>query len=325
MKEVILPALRVTPSDYASIEAAIMKVLTREMYAPLMRAIAGKKKKLKNDNATPLIKAIRDRTIVFYRGVFSGTFDSKISKELRALGATWDKRSKVFRLHTSKLPMEIRSEVFASYGYFQKKMEKVEKVLTQILPAKIAEKINVTDIFEKELWKVDQSVEKTLQNIAVTPRLTPERAQKIAMEWQENLERSIKGFTEARTKKLREEVLAHAFSGGRYDTLIERIQKEYGIAERRAKFIARQETSLLMNKFKETRYVEAGSSEYDWQCVIGSPKHPVRPRHKELNGTRQRWDSPPVTTEPGQPQRRNHPGEDYNCRCTARPVVRLKA
>jgi hypothetical protein len=44
----------------------------------------------------------------------------------------------------------------------------------------------------------------------------------------------------------------------------------------------------------------------------------VRERHAELDGERFRWDDPPVTNEDGD---ENHPGEDYQCRCTAYPVL----
>lgn len=40
--------------------------------------------------------------------------------------------------------------------------------------------------------------------------------------------------------------------------------------------------------------------------------------HQELDGTEQSWDDPPVTNEDGD---RNHPGEDYQCRCVAYPIL----
>jgi len=44
----------------------------------------------------------------------------------------------------------------------------------------------------------------------------------------------------------------------------------------------------------------------------------VRMMHRALNNTVQRWDRPPIISPDG---RRGHPGDDYNCRCVAIPVV----
>ena len=92
------------------------------------------------------------------------------------------------------------------------------------------------------------------------------------------------------------------------------------MSQRKAKFLASQETRLLTSKLKEVRYKDVGIDEYIWQTVKGTPEHPVRPMHKKLNGTKQRFSSPPITNEKGQ---RNNPGEDYRCRCVARPIVKF--
>ena len=52
--------------------------------------------------------------------------------------------------------------------------------------------------------------------------------------------------------------------------------------------------------------------------VVGSPNHPVREMHKALAGKVFSWDDPPITNEKGD---RNNPGQDYGCRCYARPIV----
>jgi SPP1 gp7 family putative phage head morphogenesis protein len=101
------------------------------------------------------------------------------------------------------------------------------------------------------------------------------------------------------------------------------IRESFGVTEKKAKFLARQETGLLMAKFKESRYTESGIHQYKWRCSAGSAKHPVRPSHKVLDGRVFRWDTPPITTAPDEPQRRNNPGEDFNCRCVAIPIVGL--
>jgi SPP1 gp7 family putative phage head morphogenesis protein len=63
------------------------------------------------------------------------------------------------------------------------------------------------------------------------------------------------------------------------------------------------------------RQTQAGISEYEWST---SGDERVRSSHDELDGTRQSWDDPPVTNDDGDT---NHPGEDYQCRCVAIPVL----
>lgn len=323
MKERILPPIKETSQDYAEIERKIIAVFRDELYLPIVRILGGGKRKLSNAKGDALISAIEQRKITFYRGKFTGTFTAAVSRDLRDLGAEWVKGEKAFRIHGNLLPSDVQAAIRVSYKLFEGRLDQIDARLRQILPEEIAEKIKVSKNFEKAIWKVDHSIEKTLQGITVPPELTPERRQRIADEWQENLDKYIKDFTEKQIKGLREEVLNHTFKGGRYEDLMEKIQQSYGVTERKAKFLARQETSLLMAKFKETRYAAAGVDEYIWGCVAGSPKHPVRPAHKALEGKRFRWDNPPITTAPGESPRRNNPGEDYNCRCFAKPVVKF--
>ena len=164
----------------------------------------------------------------------------------------------------------------------------------------------------------------SIKNITVGPQLTKEQAARIADEWQTNMKLWVKDFTEKEILKLRKDVKSSVFTGNRYESMVSKIQKSYGVSANKAKFLARQETSLLMTKFKETRYKDVGVNEYEWRCVAGSKNHPVRPAHKKLEGLRFSWDNPPITTAPGEPVRRNNPGQDYNCRCFAKPIVRFK-
>ncbi len=182
--------------------------------------------------------------------------------------------------------------------------------------------IHVSDLFDSSLWRVDRDVRKSLKDLAVAPQLTEHTAKRIAEEWQTNLDLSIKDFAEEEILKLREDIRKAAFSGNRRESVVKSIQRSFGVTENKAKFLARQETSLLMTKFKETRYTDSGVDEYRWRCVVGSPKHPVRPSHKILDGKIFRWDDPPTTSAPGEPARKNNPGQDFNCRCSAIPILR---
>ena len=111
-------------------------------------------------------------------------------------------------------------------------------------------------------------------------------------------------------------VLKNTRQGIRAEGLVEIIQKQFGVSERKALFLAKQETSLLMSKYRETRYKEVGLNEYIWSTSQDSR---VRPDHRKLNRKSFSFDSPPVVNEKGD---KKNPGEDFGCRCVPKAIIR---
>jgi SPP1 gp7 family putative phage head morphogenesis protein len=319
-----LPPITIHLSEFEGLEKAIKDAFKEVLYKPIIKALGVSPSKLSNSkDDSALTAAIKAGRIFYQEGYFHGKYNSKISKELKAIGAKWDKRKKAFFLPT-KIPAKIQLAISFSEHEFQKSMEKVFIHFQQNLPEEISAKVHSEKFFDSALWKVNREIDNTLKSLAVFPKLPDEARKKIALEWRDNMDLWIKDFAVKEITSLRDTVSEHIAKGGRYEQLVRDIRESYGVTERKAKFLARQETNLLMSKFKEVRYQDAGVEEYVWYCVAGSPKHPVRPSHKVLQGKVFRWDDPPVTTMPGEPERRNNPGEDYNCRCYARPLVKPK-
>jgi SPP1 gp7 family putative phage head morphogenesis protein len=71
-----------------------------------------------------------------------------------------------------------------------------------------------------------------------------------------------------------------------------------------------------MGQVTQARHQAAGVTEYVWRT---SRDERVRQRHKELDGSRQKYSDPPVVDEAT--GRRAHPSDDFQCRCTADPVL----
>ena len=104
-------------------------------------------------------------------------------------------------------------------------------------------------------------------------------------------------------------------SGMRAATLAKRLQERLAIGERRAALIARDQTLKINGQLTQIRQRDAGVERYVWST---SQDERVREMHAELEGQTFSWDDPPVTNEQGDT---NHPGEDYQCRCIAIPVI----
>jgi SPP1 gp7 family putative phage head morphogenesis protein len=103
--------------------------------------------------------------------------------------------------------------------------------------------------------------------------------------------------------------------GRRYESLAKDIEARLDVTQRKAEFLAIDQTLKLNADITRARMGAAGITEYVW-TTAGDER--VRPTHEELDGETFSFDDPPVTNEDGD---RNNPGEDYRCRCVAYPVL----
>lgn len=320
-----LKPIRETSQEYDEIEKKIKDLFKREIYIPLIKEFSDNAKSLKNSKED-LNRALQSGRLTYSKGKFSGKLNATLTKELKALGAKWDKSEQCFSLPYPQLPIDLRGAISLSTASFNKKLEMVDRKLASVVPEELASKLKISKLFDQTLWKMDSQFQRSVGNITVAPKLTDQAAKRIAEDWQSNMEIWIKDFSVKEIENLRGDIRKSFFAGNRYESAIETIQKSYGVTARKAKFLARQETALLMTTFKEERYQDAGINEYKWRAVAGTPLHPVRPMHKELSdrskkGEIFRFDNPPVDDPNGS---RHNPGQNYNCRCVAVPVVRFK-
>lgn len=111
-----------------------------------------------------------------------------------------------------------------------------------------------------------------------------------------------------------ERIVANGFRAGiRADRIANEIVDQLGVEESRAAFWARDQIGSLNGQLTKQRQEGLGITEYLWRTSMDEA---VREAHRRLEGTKHSWDDPPQVG-----QRLVHPGEDYNCRCTADPVI----
>jgi SPP1 gp7 family putative phage head morphogenesis protein len=87
------------------------------------------------------------------------------------------------------------------------------------------------------------------------------------------------------------------------------LQERFSVQESRADFWARDQALKTHADVTKLRCVEAGLDRYRW---VTSRDERVRPEHAALHGRVFTWDNPPSV---------GAPGEDYQCRCTAYPLL----
>ncbi len=320
MKTVELRAIKESTRDFEALEARIKALFVEHLFLPLVHALDLPRETIENARPSPLEQALIDGYLRLEGEVITGTFNPVLAKALRAQGFRYSAK---LGGYVGTISPEVEKAAAQGEKKFRKQAQQLNDTIDNISPAEIAGKLDAAGLFDSTLWKVDRELNATLKPVGLKAGLPSEQRRRIAQEWQENLALWVNDFTAEEIKRLRGEVQASVLKGSRRPDLEKLIKKSFSVTANKAKFLARQETGLLMAKFKETRYAAAGVTEYKWRCVAGSKLHPVRPSHKILEGKTFSWNSPPITTAPGEPARRNNPGQDYNCRCFARPIVKF--
>lgn len=117
---------------------------------------------------------------------------------------------------------------------------------------------------------------------------------------------------------LKKVVYESYMSGKPVTAIVKDIQKSYGTTKSHARLIARDQIGKLNSQITRYQQQSCGVNLYQWSTVKDSR---VRDSHRALEGKIFDWDNPPIVDNRG---RRCHPGEDYQCRCSARPVLDLK-
>lgn len=122
----------------------------------------------------------------------------------------------------------------------------------------------------------------------------------------------IKSIPEEYFKNIESIVFSGTTQGRSSQSMIKAISKQNNTAAKRAKLIARDQSSKLNSALNQQRQQNLGVEEYIWRTA-GDGR--VRDNHANKNGKIFRWDSPPEDT--------GHPGQDIQCRCVAQPIIKL--
>jgi SPP1 gp7 family putative phage head morphogenesis protein len=310
-----LRPLILTDSLYTPIEKIINLIFEEVLFAPLRAAVRNAGIEIKNAQTIGLERALREGKVWKVEGYIYGAFNASISKELRGMGAVFDKRTKSWKL-AAALPARLQIAIAEADSEAQAAVAGVIKVLDDINLEDMRTPEELKEQYGKAVFRINQDFIDATKAVAIAPELTARAQQVISDEWAQNLDLYIKGWMKDAIIDLREEVQGHVFAGGRSAGMVKSIQATHNVSKAKAKFLARQETSLLMSKLREDRYKEIGVTRYRWNGVDDSRE---RPDHKALNGKIFAWDQPPITNR--DTGARNNPGEDYNCRCLAIPIL----
>jgi len=119
----------------------------------------------------------------------------------------------------------------------------------------------------------------------------------------------IKNVKEEFAKNVQDKTIRALGEGRRWEEIAGDIFDTYEVSKSRANLIARDQVGKLQGQLTELRQKEIGIDEYIWRTA-GDGR--VRESHQANEGKTFKWSDPPAT---------GHPGQDYQCRCYAEPVL----
>lgn len=297
--------LRVKPEYYSEVEKKLRDFFYQEYFAPILEEIAPDKV-LKNA-ASSLISAIQSGRVKYKDGVFSGTYNVAISRELSQF-AKFDRRSSTWK---GRPPADVLAASIQAEGKRKYLIDSINKKI-DAMSAKVEETIKTLSFgADLPLFAMNQDIVSDLPVVGVKPEIDERTASRLRKDYTESQKLNIKGWNDEQVLRLREAVEKYQTSETK-ESLIDIIQKEWQVTANKANFLARQETSLFFSKLSMNRAAVSGVRRYRWST---SHDERVRESHKKLNGTIHSVDDPPIVDD--RTGRRGHPGEDFGCRCAA--------
>ncbi len=303
------------------IEKALWSYLWEGIYKPMFEIMSLKPEKASN-SLDVIAEALREGKIIYVDGAFKAKtkFTNSQSSQLVKWGAKWDKYQKMYRLPESMLPDNLRVYIAESRIQQQEQIKLLQGYLEQVeynFPYIIESMVFNTEV-KTILDDAGNEVKKNVKHInVIEPELSEEQKAEIARSYTENIKGYvIKDFAQERIPEMRRKIQELVLKGYRTDKVQELLQKEYGIAARKAKFLAQNETTIMLSEYKKVTYKEMGFNKFIWRTITDGRE---RELHKQLNGTVWNYDNPPIIDE--RTGNRGLPGQTYNCRCTQIPYM----
>tara|TARA_B100001059_G_C17826869_1_gene581946 strand:+ start:2297 stop:3256 length:960 start_codon:yes stop_codon:yes gene_type:complete len=317
MFEIIeLPDLDLDLKQREKIQKIIFDYIIATILKPLVSANGFNKTIIKNAKLSDLEKAINKGKVYYKDGYLKGKFTASIIREITKLGGYY-RKGEGFLISKATLPTSI---ITALDVYEQSMLDSYAKTMQTLnnIDTDTVNNLNFDEEYQDILNTLDFEVKQSVKDIAVIPEVTARMKKEIAKNYSENLKYYIKKFADKEIFELRKAVQENFFEGFRTSKLAETIKYRYGVSERKAKFLAKQETDLLYSFFTTERYKDAGVKSFVWTRTTS--KVPDK-YHETLVGKEFSFDNLPIINlKTGQ---RGVPKQRWNCSCGMRPVLKV--
>lgn len=245
----------------------------------------------------------------------------KISKALKELGSKWDLKKKIFKIDTKKYPDIIQAQAVKS-DQVKRNLKRLDEYLIskeqdiQTKPMFILPDEKVDVLIKDVIENVNISIPERAKSFGIIKRVDSEVIKQFKDEYLKTTALPISNMKQRSIDRLRKKLLPLVMEEGYTQAdLAKVIETEFGMTQRHAEFVARQETKIIKSKIIKDRALNTGHTKYVWQTA-GDQR--VRDTHRILNGKVFDFNNPPIIDELGN---RGNPGDDYSCRCIARIIL----
>lgn len=309
----------------------LFSYLDEGIFKPLFEIMNYNPAKAQNDY-NPITEALKSGSVIYTDEGFKAKykFTNTQAKEFERWGAKYNKWTKTYQIPYNNIPNNVLVALSENQIKQQAQITAVQNFIKE-LDANLPYMID-TMLFDTQVETILDDAGNTLkQNTkklnVIVPELNKSQKQAIARDYTNNMRFWIKEWaSEHLIPEMRQRVQEAVLAGYRADYVQKMLEKEFGIAKRKAKFLARNETAIMLAEYRKTEYQKIGINHFIWSTTMDGRE---RELHKELNGKVFRFDNPPVIEQikvgdhyiPKPGGRRGLPGEIYNCRCHIIPYI----
>lgn len=279
----------------------LFSYLYEGIFKPLFEIIKYNPVKAQNDY-NPITEALKSGSVIYTDEGFKAKykFTNTQAKEFERWGAKYNKWTKTYQIPYNNIPNNVLVALSENQIKQQAQITAVQNFIKE-LDANLPYMID-TMLFDTQVETILDDAGNTLkQNTkklnVIVPELNKSQKQAIARDYTNNMRFWIKEWaSEHLIPEMRQRVQEAVLAGYRTDYVQKMLEKEFGIAKRKAKFLARNETTIMLAEYRKTEYQKMGINHFIWSTTMDGRE---RELHKELNGKVFRFDNPPVIDEKG--------------------------
>ena len=332
----IAPEVKLNKTLLLQLEEKLIDYVYQSLFKPILDIAEEEENELQNEDSHKNIKFILEaikKGKINYDGKYfksvNSKFGVKLAKEFQALGAIL--KNGGYKLPDKKGDPLIEIIKTTAQSQQNKIKTKAEKIKIKLMESTEIPDVEcnkeVSELLENFMFNMQKSLFGDDFKIGIKKQLSALEKQQIIQEYIENIKTYSKKLLYDANNELRtiivDELLKENLT---VEALTNIIQERYGIAERHAKFIARQESHMAREKITKNSAKSLGFNHYVWQTVgdykvrpMGGTASYMGDNHKRLDGKIFSFDDPPIVDRIK--GRRCNPGEDFGCRCTARVII----
>lgn len=313
--------------------------LKKEIYDSLFKQIFAvlNDNSIYNDKKT-LINAIRSGRIYYENGAFrsSKPFSNAVADELERIGAKF--KYGAYYIERATLPLELENTLAIVEVKESAKIGALNGLLiklSELIGQESSIRAFISKAVDKMYSKLIKDLEETTQDGGKVPVIelvrTKEQAKKVTEDYIHNMDYWVKKWKEKEIVKMRQDVAQMVQSGSRTETLKTYFMNRWGIAERKAEFLARNESGIASSVLKATHYQDMGCTHFKWLRSTSKEKRELHLEYAKETGNQYglggtnifSFSDPPIIEQikvgnsfvPKPNGQKGLPQQTYNCSC----------